>query len=147
MTYGTIEGGIQDYDDKHVPTYQEVLGGEGESVRKVGKTSSFFASYNVICTVVGTGLLQLPYGVNESGWFGIGLLFFMCLIASYTAVILIQCMNPPSGRKLYSYSEIGAEAFGPAGKIIVDLMLHATLIGVATIYLILAGFYFIFSKI
>jgi len=63
----------------------------------------------------------------------------MCGVATYTAILLIKCMNPPSGKKLYTYSEVGKEAFGTAGGYVVDAMLHATLIGVATIYLILAG--------
>lgn len=139
--YSTLAGRY-DEDYNTIPSYKDVLRdpaiGEQEA-RRVGKASSFFASYNVICTVVGTGLLQLPYGLYESGWIGVGILFGMCLIATYTATVLIKCMNPPSGRKLYTYSEIGKEAFGKVGGYIVDLMLHATLLGVATIYLILAG--------
>jgi len=63
----------------------------------------------------------------------------MCGIASYTAIILIKCMNPPSGRKLYTYAQVGEEAMGTPGRWLVNVTLHATLLGVATIYLILAG--------
>ena len=132
-----------DNDFNTIPSYEDVLKTKSviqqEEERVVGKASSFFASYNVICTVVGTGLLQLPYGLYESGWIGVFLLIGMCCVATYTAILLIKCMDPPSGKKLYTYSEVGKEAFGPMGGIVVDVMLHATLIGVATIYLILAG--------
>jgi len=112
---------------------------EPNEERRLGNSSSFFASYNVICTVVGTGLLQLPFGLEETGWIGVFILVGLAFVAGYTATLLIKCMKPPSGKKLYTYSEIGKEAFGIYGSLIVDLMLHATLIGVATIYLILSG--------
>ena len=133
--------GRYDEDYNTIPSYKDVLTdpATGEQERVVGKAGSLFASYNVICTVVGTGLLQLPYGLEESGWFGVVLLLVMCGIATYTATLLIKCMNPPSGKKLYTYSEIGEESFGKWGGYVVDVMLHATLLGVATIYLILAA--------
>jgi len=151
---GKDEGIISDVEDMHVPLNDpndahamnyhtgDVYADEEvyeDDKRKVGKASSLLASYNVICTVVGTGLLQLPYGLEESGWIGVGILLGVALVASYTAVMLIKCMNPPSGKKLYTYSEVGQEAFGKVGSTVVDIFLHATLIGVATIYLILAG--------
>ena len=131
-----------DYNSEQVVYINE----NAEDYRRLGNSSSFFASYNVICTVVGTGLLQLPYGLKETGWIGVFVLVGLALVAGYTATLLIKCMNPPTGKKLYTYSEIGKEAFGIYGSIIVDLMLHATLIGVATIYLILSGLFFSFQS-
>jgi hypothetical protein len=130
------------YDDDYntIPSYSDALGlGHVEEVRKVGQTGTFFTSYNVICAVVGTGLLQLPYGLSQSGWSGVMVLFAIGAICAYTAIILVQCMSPPSGNKLYTYSEIGYEALGTPGRAAVEIFLHATLLGVSTIYLILAG--------
>ena len=112
---------------------------EDAVLRSVGKTSTSFAAYNVICCVVGFGLLGLPYGLAESGWVGAVMLIAIGCVGVYTASILVRCMSPPSGRHLYSYGEIGREAFGPKGEAFVTLVLHVALLGIATLFLILAG--------
>lgn len=110
-----------------------------EEALSVGKTSTLFASYNIVCCVVGSGLLGLPYGLAESGWVGVGLLIAIAVVGVYTASVLVQCLSPPSGRKLVRYGDIGREALGKPGEIAVTLVLHIALLGIATLFLILAG--------
>eukprot|EP01095_Lingulamoeba_sp_RSL-Kostka_P003144 TRINITY_DN1404_c0_g1_i1.p1 TRINITY_DN1404_c0_g1~~TRINITY_DN1404_c0_g1_i1.p1 ORF type:complete len:517 (+),score=131.71 TRINITY_DN1404_c0_g1_i1:64-1614(+) len=105
----------------------------------VGRSSSFLAAFNIICTVVGSGLLGLPYGLNQSGWIGVPMLIILAIIACYCAVILIKCLNPPNHKRLEEYSDIGFYLLGKKGKILVDSFIHLTLLGVATIFLVLAG--------
>lgn len=49
------------------------------------------AGFNMVCTVVGTGLLQLPYGLSLAGWAGVPLLILMAAMAAYTAHVLGRC--------------------------------------------------------
>jgi len=134
-----------------------------------GTSSTFGSGFNVLCTVVGTGLLQLPYGGAQSGWFGAFFLTILCVMALYTAVVLIKCLAlmeqiSKSENKVshdvqqeendaevalhsdahakappLSFGDIGEAAFGQLGKWAVIVQMHLTLTMVATIYNLLAG--------
>lgn len=127
-------------------------------VTSPGTSSTPGSAFNILCTVVGTGLLQLPYGGAQSGWLGVGLLVLLCLMALYTADIIVKCLAlmknagtcggdprlltahqahqvaPPR-----TYGDIGEAAFGQVGKWAVIVQMHLTLTMVATIYNLLAG--------
>jgi hypothetical protein len=80
--------------------------------------------------------LQLPYAINQSGWIGIPMLVVLAVMATYTAIVLIRCIDRVHAT---TYGDVGKAAMGMFGRIIVEIMIHLTLVGVATVYLILAG--------
>ena len=85
-------------------------------------------------------MLQLPYSVAQMGWTGLAVLVAVGIAAVYTCIKIVACIHPPGYKTvLLSYGDIGAAALGRHGRWFVDLQQHATLIGVATVYLILAG--------
>lgn len=51
-------------------------------------SSALGAAFNLLCVVVGTGMLNLPRGLADSGYIGLPLLALMCAMAAYTAVVL-----------------------------------------------------------
>jgi len=107
-----------------------------------GRSSSLRSAYNVICTVVGAGLLQLPNGLSQSGWSGVILLVVMGIMSCYTAVILIKTLlvsKAEDPTHLPTYGDIGETAFGKVGRWVVNVQMHVTLMGVATVYLVLSG--------
>jgi len=108
-----------------------------------GRTSSTWgAAFNTLCTVVGTGLVQLPYGAAQSGWIGVILLAAMAAMACYTADLIVRCLRiiPTMSDILpETYGDIGEAVFGRAGKYFVNCQNHLTLVMVATIYNLLAG--------
>eukprot|EP01104_Vermistella_antarctica_P003107 TRINITY_DN13265_c0_g1_i1.p1 TRINITY_DN13265_c0_g1~~TRINITY_DN13265_c0_g1_i1.p1 ORF type:complete len:487 (+),score=86.38 TRINITY_DN13265_c0_g1_i1:40-1500(+) len=110
-----------------------------EDGHRHGESSSFFASYNIICTVVGAGLINLPAGLMQSGWIGLAFLIVLGLMSCYTGIILIRCLHPPGRRRLYTYGDIGEATYGTFGRWFVNIQMHMVLTGVATIYLVLAG--------
>ena len=113
-------------------------------------TASAFAS--VLCTVVGTGLLQLPKGCAQSGWIGVGLLTLLGIMATYTARIiplsldLIRQRRPhallggASCAAAQTYGDIGEAAFGKRGRWFVTAQQHIAQVMVATIQHLLACF-------
>jgi len=120
------------------------------------KSSSLGAAFNILCTVVGTGLLQLPHGIAQSGWLGVMLLTLMASMACYTAYIIVRCfdhMKPQPLRdglmasgptddwsaRAFTYADIGQAAFGRAGAWFVSIQMHLTLTLVGTIYQLLAA--------
>jgi vesicular inhibitory amino acid transporter len=64
----------------------------------------------MLCVVVGTGLLQLPHGVSQSGWIGVLLLVMMAAMACYTAVILGKCLHLARARAVERLDEEAAGA-------------------------------------
>eukprot|EP01100_Stratorugosa_tubuloviscum_P010892 TRINITY_DN474_c4_g1_i1.p1 TRINITY_DN474_c4_g1~~TRINITY_DN474_c4_g1_i1.p1 ORF type:complete len:460 (-),score=196.92 TRINITY_DN474_c4_g1_i1:94-1473(-) len=124
----------------------KVINAINEVEENHGKSSAFRASFNVICTVVGAGLLSLPKALEESGWGGLIFLLGIAVMSCWTAIILIECLNPPETddqqlllgqKKLITYGDIGDAAFGFFGRLSVDIFMHITLVGVATVYLVL----------
>lgn len=121
-----------------------------------GTSSTLGSSFNVLCTVMGTGLLQLPYGGAQSGWCSVIVLSSLGLMACYTAVILIKCVDmmrnteplrtdlscdyeASNANVPTTYGDIGAAAYGRKGRWAVTVQMHLTLSMVATIYNLLAG--------
>ncbi len=51
-------------------------------------SSALGAAFNLLCVVVGTGMLNLPRGLADSGYIGLPLLALMCAMAAYTAFVL-----------------------------------------------------------
>ncbi|KAJ3104819.1 hypothetical protein HK100_003999 [Physocladia obscura] len=102
------------------------------------------AVYHVICLIAGSGVLQLPYALNQSGWAGIGLIVFAAFANNYSGKLLVKCLyangdSNESSRRLKGFSHIGYEAFGERGRILVEGFTSAMLIGVPIVYLILSG--------
>lgn len=148
-----------------------VLSEDGEERRsKYGGTSSTAgAAFNILCTVLGTGLLQLPYGVKQSGWLGIPLLAIMGIAAGYTASAIGKSFKILEARQSStrtvlggsslgsstvdealldatpavatppSYGDLGFVTFGNFGRNFVNVQMHVTLLMVATIYHLLAA--------
>lgn len=84
-------------------------------------------------------VLRLTHNFIESGWSGLFLVLLCAFINSYTGKLVIKCLRPPAGARLTSYSDIGYAAFGPVGRVIVDLFCNLMMLGVVSVYLILAG--------
>lgn len=120
-----------------------------------GTSSTAGAAFNILCTVLGTGLLQLPFGVKLFGWLGIPLLALMGCMACYTANIMGSCfgilrarqdslgsealLEQPCAARLITYGDLGFATFGRFGRNFVNVQMHVTLMMVATIYHLLAA--------
>lgn len=98
------------------------------------KGSPMLGAFNIICCVVGVGLLGLPYALSQSGWIGAPLLIVTCAMATYTCVIMGDAMQAVPG--CTSYGDLGQAAYGHRGSWLVCIQQHMTLIGVAAIFLV-----------
>ena len=70
-----------------------------KSVKKRG-TSFVMTWFNILCTMAGTGILQLPYTLQQGGWACIALVFIIAVMTCYNGVILINSLylNPEGKR-------------------------------------------------
>ncbi len=135
------------------PATEELINAASVSTARRGTSSSLGAAFNVLCAVIGTGLLQLPSGVAQSGWIGLPILILMCVMAAYTSSLIVRCLTiirshaPQAllGRTTQcaaaeTYGDIGEAAYGRAGRWFVTFQLHLTLVMVGTIFHFLSSF-------
>ncbi|KAG6546467.1 hypothetical protein Mapa_012016 [Marchantia paleacea] len=98
---------------------------------------------NIVISIVGAGVLGLPYTFLQSGWLA-GCLALLAVAAAcyYTMMLLVQ-----SKRKLENdgvdgmetYSDLGLFTYGKAGQFAVDLMVVLSQGGFCVAYLIFIG--------
>ncbi|KAJ3069743.1 hypothetical protein HDU98_007199 [Podochytrium sp. JEL0797] len=99
------------------------------------------AIYHIVCVIAGTGVLQLPYALNQAGWIGAALIVFAGFANNYSGLLLVKCLYAPTEgeRRLTGFAHIGHEAFGDTGRLMVECFTSAMLLGVPIVYLILSG--------
>ncbi|KAJ3216418.1 hypothetical protein HDU67_009472 [Dinochytrium kinnereticum] len=100
------------------------------------------AVYHIICVIAGSGVLQLPYALNQSGWIGVFIILFSAWANQYSGMLLVKCLYSNGGERLKGFPHIGQKAFGPRGKIVVEILNSVMLLGVPIVYLILSGMNF-----
>lgn len=146
---GSRDGGLGDTSGGGTSSRGNGNGGV-HNLSDGGSSSTVGAGFNMVCTVVGTGLLQLPFGLSLAGWVGVPLLVLMALMAAYTARVLGLCfgmlrqrqtdglLSEEATTRAKTYGDVGEAAFGAVGRWFVTVQMHLTLIMVATIYHLLA---------
>jgi vesicular inhibitory amino acid transporter len=100
--------------------------------------SNSAALFHVICVIAGTGILQLPYALSQSGWIGVPMMILAAFVNEYTGRLLIDCLYI-NNQRLSGYPEIGYVAYGELGRAVVNVFYNSVLLGVTTLYLILSG--------
>ena len=107
----------------------------------------YAAWFSILCTMAGTGILQLPLTLKQGGWLCLALIVVIAAMTNTTGKWLIHCLYEHSsdgsgqelllqpGRRLKDYPSIGEAAYGTFGKILVQVFHKLTLVGVTTIFL------------
>ncbi|KAJ3117140.1 hypothetical protein HDU96_007803 [Phlyctochytrium bullatum] len=100
------------------------------------------AVYHIICVIAGSGVLQLPYALNQSGWVGVLIILFSAWANQYSGMLLVKCLYANGSERLKGFPHVGKKAFGKRGKILVEVLNSVMLLGVPIVYLILSGMNF-----
>ncbi|KAG2199101.1 hypothetical protein INT47_005105 [Mucor saturninus] len=136
---------IKDIDNRSIVGSIEhdfELGSERGGVVDIDRSeagSSFMAYLNVVCVVVGTGILGLPAALKQGGWIGLLILFLSWFMSVYTSVLLIRCLYANGKTRLTTYTEIAILAFGKVGGYITFFFNAWLLLGGPVLYLVLSG--------
>ncbi|KAK8949874.1 hypothetical protein KSP40_PGU016819 [Platanthera guangdongensis] len=100
---------------------------------------------NIVVSIVGTGVLGLPYAFRKTGWLAgslsvaaAGGSIYLCML------LLIQCRNRleendhESGDAIHiqSYGDLGAKVFGATGRYLTEFLVVLSQAGSAVAYLI-----------
>jgi len=107
-------------------------------------SSSIKTFFNVVITVVGAGVLGLPYAFKQSGWLQ-GLLILAGTSAAmyYCMMLMVWCRRHLETEGIVdsidTYSELGFHTLGRAGQISVDAMIVLSQGGFCVAYLIFIG--------
>ncbi|KAI3989885.1 hypothetical protein MKX01_040855 [Papaver californicum] len=89
---------------------------------------------NVLC---GVGLLSTSYAVKQGGWISLPVLFIFAGISCYTGILLKRCLDSSPG--LQTYPDIGQDAFGAPGRLMIAIILYVELYCCCVEYIILMG--------
>lgn len=107
-------------------------------------SSSCKTFFNVVITIVGAGVLGLPYAFKQSGWLQ-GLLILAGTSAAmyYCMMLTVWCRRHLETQgivdKVDTYSELGYHTLGKFGQILVDAMIVLSQGGFCVAYLIFIG--------
>ncbi|KAJ2441621.1 hypothetical protein GGF42_007232 [Coemansia sp. RSA 2424] len=108
----------------------------GQPARNAGFLRSFS---NVVCIIIGTGCLQIPYAFAKAGWIGVIIVVLSAFIGGYTGVLTIKCLYYQEGQRLHSFPQIGRAAFGKYGQYATQFFNYLYSLGTTCLYIILAG--------
>ncbi|XP_018568139.1 putative sodium-coupled neutral amino acid transporter 11 isoform X2 [Anoplophora glabripennis] len=79
-----------------------------------------WASFNFINSIIGSGVIGIPYALHEAGFgFGMLLLFFVAYITDYSLILMVKSGHL-SGK--FSYQGIMEAAFGKPGYILLGIL-------------------------
>lgn len=65
--------------------------------------------FQLLCTMAGTGILQLPFTIAQGGWAALLLVVIVGIMTNWTGKLLIQSLylNPAGYERIPGYPEIG----------------------------------------
>jgi len=102
-----------------------------------GKSSYLGASFNFINSIVGAGIIGIPYAIGQCGFFtGVFMLTFVAFLVNRSVLMLIK-----SGIKAnrYNLEEVSEYYLGPLGYFASLLFMFLFAYGAQVAYLVIAG--------
>lgn len=132
-------------DDKVAPEHlseeeqRPLLSANGDSHEDDSPNASVPASmFNLINTVIGAGVLALPFAFAASGLL-LGLLFLLIVLglSVYSVVLLVSCASLSGLHRRATYREVARHAFGTGGVITTDISLILACFGALCSYLVI----------
>eukprot|EP00761_Pharyngomonas_kirbyi_P006626 gb/GECH01006634.1/.p1 GENE.gb/GECH01006634.1/~~gb/GECH01006634.1/.p1 ORF type:complete len:440 (+),score=59.47 gb/GECH01006634.1/:1-1320(+) len=133
------EASINDVEE---PTISEEESIHEEDSKVSTRTGGFIeALWNSCKSMVGIGILTLPYAVQNSGlWLGLATMLCLVVICDYTIKLLVyakNAINEEAGEEIaLSYEDVGGAVFGRWGRWLVQFSVVSCEIGVCCSYVI-----------
>ncbi|KAK4488173.1 hypothetical protein RD792_003915 [Penstemon davidsonii] len=112
---------------------------EAESQNQLQDKSTTFIKtcLNGLNVLSGVGTLSVSFALSEGGWLCLIAFFLIAIICFYTGVLIKRCMD--SNPLIRTYPDIGEEAFGRKGRIVISIFMYVELFLVAVEFLIMEG--------
>ncbi|KAJ0987152.1 hypothetical protein J5N97_005508 [Dioscorea zingiberensis] len=113
--------------------------------RRAGNASWAQTLGNIVVSVVGTGMLGLPYAFRVAGWVvgSIGVAV-AGLATLYCMILMVECrdkLEEETGESVHiqSYGDLGGVAFGRTGRCLTELLVLVSQAGGSVAYLVFIG--------
>ncbi len=101
------------------------------------RSSVCSAIFNLTNTIIGAGVLSLPFAFKHTGVvLGPLILFLVYILVLYSCRLLISCSKLTGGK---TYMEIAHRAYGPRGVLATQLSIIVSTFGACTGYLVIIG--------
>ncbi|KAG7177019.1 sodium-coupled neutral amino acid transporter 11-like [Homarus americanus] len=97
-----------------------LAGYEGDADPKKDKSSLSFTSFNYINSIVGSGVIGMPFALHEAG-FGVGMLLLI-LVSIITDTALCLMIAVARTAKVNTYQDLVNAAFGKPGFLITSAL-------------------------
>nr|ATF27958.1 amino acid transporter [Dendrobium officinale] len=117
--------------------------------RTAGKATSAQTLGNIVVSIVGTGVLGLPYAFRVAGWLAGSLGVAVAGVSTYFCMLLlIHCRDGLEGNDdeetgdathIQSYGDLGAKAFGTTGRYLTEFLVLISQAGGSVAYLVFIG--------
>ncbi|KAJ2708770.1 hypothetical protein H4R19_004584, partial [Coemansia spiralis] len=95
------------------------------------------AGFNLVNTLIGSGILALPYALREAGFFFGLLVMVLVAVLSYVGLTALVYSGRRTG--LYRFEEVSAAALGRPGHYLLSFALLVNSVGSCISYLIIVG--------
>ncbi|KAH9302975.1 hypothetical protein KI387_014558, partial [Taxus chinensis] len=110
---------------------------------KEGSASIAQAFGNIIVSIVGTGVLGLPYAFRISGWAASAFAILLsALLIYYCMMLLVKCrdkLEQLSNASILSYGDLARHTYGKIGCYVVETMVIISQCGGSVAYLVFIG--------
>eukprot|EP00616_Rhizochromulina_sp_CCMP1243_P006347 CAMPEP_0118961916 /NCGR_PEP_ID=MMETSP1173-20130426/439_1 /TAXON_ID=1034831 /ORGANISM="Rhizochromulina marina cf, Strain CCMP1243" /LENGTH=472 /DNA_ID=CAMNT_0006910117 /DNA_START=22 /DNA_END=1440 /DNA_ORIENTATION=- len=107
------------------------------SIPESGTSSIAGATFNFVNSIVGAGIIGIPYALKRCGfWFGIVLLFIVAGVTSLSVQMLVHCGNLQGER---NYEALAGKVLGRKGFHLTCLAMAVFAFGAMCAYLIILG--------
>ncbi|CAF1935296.1 hypothetical protein Bca4012_074507 [Brassica carinata] len=108
------------------------------------RTSAIQTLGNIIVSIVGTGVLGLPYAFRVAGWFAGSLGVIIIGFATYySMLLLIQCrdkLESEEGQEdSKTYGDLGFKCMGTKGRYLTEFLIFTAQCGGSVAYLVFIG--------
>ncbi|XP_040382401.1 amino acid transporter ANT1-like isoform X2 [Oryza brachyantha] len=129
------------------PGVEEEEEGRRRRVRGGGGATSAQTLGNVVVSIVGTGVLGLPYAFRAAGWVAgsLGVAAAGCATL-YCMLLLVDCRDKLEEEKSeeachghYTYGDLGEKCFGTIGRCLTEILILVSQAGGSVAYLIFIG--------
>ncbi|KAJ1948437.1 hypothetical protein EC988_005176, partial [Linderina pennispora] len=104
------------------------------------RTAGFLKTLaNVVCIIIGTGALQIPYVFSKIGYVGLVIIAISAFIGMYSGSITIKCLYYKEGQRLRTFTDIGYHSYGRFGQYFTQFFNYIFCIGTTALFVILSG--------
>ena len=102
-----------------------------------GRSTRPQAVFNFVNSIVGAGIIGLPYAIKECGFFlGTALLFFVALVTYYSVSLLVHVGHHHG---IFNYTGLVDKVYGKRGRLAVAASMFLFAFGAMCAYLIIVG--------